>query len=90
MTKSSFPISFTVPPELKALLEVVPETGYYDSLSEFIRDAIRGFLKAEKGLKIAIVKHLYTAKKISLGKAAELLGASIKEAETLLKHMVLK
>ena len=87
MPKNSHPISFTVPPEIKNWLDAVTDTGYYDSLSEFLRDAIRSLLKNEKGLRTAMVSHLYQQEKISLGKAAELLETDMKEAEKMLKSM---
>jgi len=87
MAKNSYPISFTVPSEIKNWLDAVTETGYYDSLSEFLRDAIRSLLKSEKGLRTAMVSHLYAGGRISLGKAAELLETNLKEAEERLKSM---
>ena len=74
-------VSFTVPPDIKAILDTIPSLGYYDSLSEFLRDAIRSHLKANKGIAALIAFHLYKAKKISIGKATILTGASPEETQ---------
>ena len=82
-------LSFTVPSELKLYLEAIGHTGYYDSLSEFLRDAIRHMLQERKDLRIAMVYTLYKDKKITLGKAAELLGTNPQEAKELLQERTL-
>ena len=64
-------VTFTAPSDLKEILECIASTGYYDSLSEFLRDAIRSTLKTNKGLAALIAFQLYKAKKISIGKAAK-------------------
>ena len=74
-------ITFTVPTDLKAMLDTIPKTGYYDSLSEFLRDAIRTQLKANRGIATLIAFQLYKTKIISIGKAAVMLNTSSKEAE---------
>ena len=38
--KNSTVFTFTVPSELKMLLEAAQKIGYYDSLSEFLRDKL--------------------------------------------------
>jgi len=75
----SHTLSFTIPNELKLKLDAITKTGYYDSLSEFLRDAIRNLLNKNKDLRIAIAYELYKTKKISLGKAAEITHMSINE-----------
>ena len=79
--KTSQVITFTAPSELKEILDCVATTGYYDSLSEFLRDAIRTQLKTNRGIATLIAFQLYKTKKISIGKAAVMLNASPKEAE---------
>ena len=64
-------LSFTVPNDLKLKLDGITKTGYYDSLSEFLRDAIRGILDKNIDLRISLAFELYQNNKISLGKAAE-------------------
>ena len=83
-------LSFTVPPELKHKLEAVARTGYYDSVSEFLRDAIRTILEERKDLRIAMAYELYKAKKVPLGKAAEILEVSPGEAIEFFKDRELK
>lgn len=85
MAKSNT-LSFTVPDELKLKLDAVTKIGYYDSLSEFLRDAIRTLLGKNKDLRIALSYELYKQKKISLGKAAEIMQLSIKEVKDLFKE----
>ena len=84
--KNSTVFTFTVPSELKTTLEAVQTIGYYDSLSEFLRDAIRTTLKEKKHLRISIAYELYSQKKISLGKAAEIIQTSTEETKELLKN----
>ena len=76
-------LSFTVPPELKLKLDAITSIGYYDSLSEFLRDSIRHLLDNKKDLRIAIAFELYQKKLISLGKAAEVIGSSVEETKEL-------
>lgn len=79
-------ISFTVPKELKIKLDAISHTGYYDSLSEFLRDAIRNILKERKDLRIAMAYELYKSEKISIGKAAEILELSMAEIREIFKE----
>ncbi len=78
MAKSNT-LSFTVPDELKLKLDAITKIGYYDSLSEFLRDAIRNILTKNKDLRLAIGFELYKNKKITLGKAAEITHLSLNE-----------
>lgn len=78
MAKSNT-LSFTVPNELKLKLEAITKIGYYDSLSEFLRDAIRNLLTKNKDLRLAIAFELFKNKKITLGKAAEITHLPINE-----------
>ena len=64
--------SFTLPELMKKEIDVIPKTGYYASRSEFIRDAIRNFLRRNRDLRISIAIELYKAGDISLGRACEL------------------
>ncbi len=79
--KKSSVITFTVPPDLKQILEAAQQIGYYDSLSEFLRDSIRFTLEEKQHIRVAITHQLYQQKKIGLGKAAELLQLSLKETK---------
>lgn len=78
-------LSFTVPNDLKIKLEGITKTGYYDSLSEFLRDAIRNLLNQNKDLRIALTYELYKQKKISLGKASEIIQEKPEEVKALFK-----
>jgi len=77
-------ISFTLPRTLRMELGAVVETGYYDSVSEFLRDAMRTILSARKDLRIAIAVVLYKEGDISLGKAVEIAGVSYEEMKKIL------
>lgn len=77
-------ISFTVPEMLKMELGAIPDTGYYDSTSEFLRDAMRTILAARKDLRIAIASVLYKRGKISLGKAVEVADVNYEEMKKIL------
>jgi Arc/MetJ-type ribon-helix-helix transcriptional regulator len=79
--KNSTVFTFTVPPELKSLLEAAQKIGYYDSLSEFLRDCVRYTLDNKKNLRIAMAYELYSQEKISIGKAAEIIKSSIEETK---------
>lgn len=78
-------LSFTVPNDLKTKLEGITKTGYYDSLSEFLRDAIRSILDKNKDLRISLAYELFKEKKISLGKAAEIIQEKPEEVKALFK-----
>src|SRR3989344_5851160 len=77
-------MSFTVPKTLRLELGAIPDTGYYDSVSEFLRDAMRTILASRKDLRIAIATVLYKDGKISLGKAAEIADVNYEEMKRLL------
>ncbi len=79
MTTKSETLSFTVPEMLRLELGAIPKTGYYDSTSEFLRDAMRTLLTARKDLRIALASVLYTEGKISLGKAVEVADVNYEE-----------
>jgi len=79
-------VSFTLPETLRAELGAVVETGYYDSVSEFLRDAMRTILAARKDLRIAIACVLYKEEKISLGKAVEIAGVNYEEMKKILSE----
>ena len=86
MPAKSNVLSFTVPHDLKLKLEAITKIGYYDSLSEFLRDAIRNLLNKNQDIRIAIAYELYKNKRIPLGKAAEIIGTNIQEANHLFKE----
>ncbi len=86
MTAKSNVLSFTVPHDLKLKLGAVTKIGYYDSLSEFLRDAIRNQLNKNQDIRIAIAYELYQKKEISMGKAAEIIGTNIRDAKHLFKE----
>jgi len=84
--KTSSVITFTVPSEIKLVLEAAQQIGYYDSLSEFLRDSIRQMLKNNKDLRIAIAYELYTQKKINIGKASEIIQIPLEQTKELFQN----
>ncbi len=78
-------LSFTVPEDLKIKLEGITKTGFYDSLSEFLRDSIRTTLTQNKDLRIALAYELYKNNKISLGKASEIIQETPEQTKKLFK-----
>ena len=85
MAKSNT-ISFTVPNDIKLKLEAVTHIGHYDSLSEFLRDAIRSHFNNNRDLRISVAHLLHKNNKIGLGKAAEIVGEPIAETKELFKQ----
>jgi len=90
MAIKSETISFTVPKTLRLELGAIPETGYYDSTSEFLRDAMRTILAARKDLRVAIAVVLYKKEKISLGKAVEIADVNYEEMKKILYEKGIK
>ena len=80
-------VTFTAPRELKEILDAVSSVGYYDSLSEFMRDAVRSYFASHKGFAALVAFHLWKAKKISIGKAGVMMNASPEEVEEWLKRL---
>ncbi len=83
-------VSFTLPQMMKLELSAIPETGYYDSSSEFLRDAMRSLFKERKDLRLAIASILYKNEDISLGKAVEISGTSYSEMKKILSEKGIK
>ncbi|MEK6984506.1 MAG: UPF0175 family protein [Nanoarchaeota archaeon] len=90
MVAKSETMSFTVPKTLRLELGAIPETGYYDSVSEFLRDAMRTILAARKDLRIAVATVLYKQGKISLGKAVEIADINYEDMKKILVEKGIK
>ena len=84
MVIKSETLSFTVPEVLRMELGAVSKTGYYDSTSEFLRDAMRTLLASRKDLRIAIASVLYKEGTISLGKAVEIADVHYEDMKKIL------
>jgi Arc/MetJ-type ribon-helix-helix transcriptional regulator len=85
--RSSSVVTFTVPPDLKDILDVAGDLGFYDSLSEFLRDAVRNHIQENPALGALIAFHLVKAKRISIGKATLLTNASLEETKEMIKAL---
>ncbi len=90
MVATSETLSFTVPETLRLELGAIPKTGYYDSTSEFLRDAMRTLLAARKDLRLALASVLYREGKISLGKAVEIAEVDYEEMKKMLAEKGIK
>lgn len=90
MPAKSETLSFTVPKTLRMELSAIPETGYYDSVSEFLRDAMRTILSARKDLRIAVATVLYDKGNISFGKAVEIADVDYEEMKKILMNRKIK
>jgi len=90
MVSKSETLSITVPETLRLELGAIPKTGYYDSTSEFLRDAMRTLLAARRDLRIAIACTLYKEGKISLGKAVEIADVNYEEMKRMLVEKGIK
>ncbi len=90
MPAKSETLSFTVPKTLRMELSAIPETGYYDSVSEFLRDAMRTVLSARKDVRIAVATVLYDKGEISFGKAVEIADVSYEEMKSILSDRKIK
>ena len=73
--------SITLPDMLKRELEYIPLTKYYDSVEEFIKDAIETLLIARKDLRIEIACEMYKNGEISIGKVCEIAGLDIEKVK---------
>jgi len=78
-------VSMTLPDIIKKEVEAIPETGYYDSSSEFLRDAIRTILRERPELRIALACELYKKEEISLGRAMEIAEKDIESMKKILE-----
>lgn len=75
----------TLPDIIKREVDAIPETGYYDSRSEFLRDAIRTLLRERPELRVALACKLYEKKEISLGRAMEIAEEDIESMKGILE-----
>src|SRR3989338_5557165 len=90
MVIKSETVCFTVPEVLRLELGAIPRTGYYDSTSEFLRDAMRTLLASRKDLRMALASVLYKDGKISLGKAVEIADVGYEEMKKILVERGIK
>jgi len=75
----------TLPDMIKREVDAISETGYYDSSSEFLRDAIRTILRERPELRVALACELYKEEEISLGRAMEIAEKDIESMKEILE-----
>ncbi|MFW6048478.1 MAG: UPF0175 family protein [Candidatus Natronoplasma sp.] len=78
-------VSMTLPEIIKREVDAIPETGYYDSRSEFLRDAIRTLLRERPELRVSLACKLYENGEISLGRAMEIAEEDIESMKDILE-----
>lgn len=78
------PSSYSLPELVKKEVDALVKSGYYSSKSDVVKDALRHLLDSKKNLRLAAAVELYKSKEISLGKAAEIAGASLVEFKEIL------
>ncbi|MFQ6092485.1 MAG: UPF0175 family protein [bacterium] len=66
----------------KEELRYIPLTGLYDSLEEFLKDAILTLLAARKDLRLEIACRMFKDGEISIGKACEISGLDIERMKS--------
>jgi len=66
--------------EIKALIK----SGYYGSVDEAVKDAFRTLLNVKPDLRTVAAVELYKEGEVSLGKAAEIAGATTVEFKDIL------
>ena len=76
-------INIEFPEQLKKELEVITKTGHYNSMSEFIKDAVKTILAARKDLRVSIAVELYKDG-YSLEKVAEIADVDYDEMKRIL------
>lgn len=61
------------------------DLGLYDSERDVIQDGIRHILRSHPEYKIEIAVEKYKQQKVSIGKAADIVGVSLEEMKEILK-----
>lgn len=70
-------IEVTIPESLEEGFDAIPSTGLYESVAEFVSEAIKTLWAARKDLRLEIACRLYAQGKISIGRACEIAEVNI-------------
>lgn len=65
-------IEITTPEALEEGFDAIPSTGLYESVAEFVSEAMRTLWAARKDLRVEIACRLYAQGEISIGRACEI------------------
>jgi predicted HTH domain antitoxin len=76
--------TFEVPPLLEKELRALIKSGYYGSVEDALKDAVRTLLRVNPDLRTVTAVELYKEGEISLGKAAEIAGVTTIEFKDIL------
>ena len=77
-------IEITIPESLEEGFDAIPATGLYESLGEFVSEAIKMLWVARKDLRLEIACRLYAQGEISIGKACEIAEVDIENFKGIL------
>ena len=77
---------FNLPEIVKKEVKALIKSGYYDSVDEVASDAFRTLLNVKPDLKMTAAIELYKEGRISLNKAAEMVGVSTIEFKDILSN----
>jgi len=75
---------FEVPPVLEKELRALIKSGYYRSVEDALKDALRTLLRVKPDLRTVAAVELYKEGEVSLGKAAEIAGVTTIEFKDIL------
>jgi len=79
------PSTYSIPKIYEDEIEAVVDAGYYSSKSDVIRDALRLLFESKKNLKISAAIEMYKKGKVTLSKAAEIVGIDTVSFKEILK-----
>jgi predicted HTH domain antitoxin len=77
-------IEVTVPESLEEGFDAIPATGLYESVAEFVSEAIKTLWVARKDLRLEVACRLYAQGEISIGKACEMADVDIERFKNIL------
>ena len=75
---------FEVPPVLEKELRALIKSGYYGSVEDALKDALRTLLRVKPDLRTMAAVELYKEGEVSLSKAAEIAGVTTIEFKDIL------
>ena len=79
-------LTLELPDILERELNLIPETGLYDTKEEFVVEAIKTLLAARKDVRLSIACKLYENGETSLGGACRIADVDIETMKAELHH----
>ncbi len=77
-------IEVTIPEPLDEGFDLIPATGLYESVAEFVSEAMRTLWVARKDLRMEIACRLYAQGEISIGRACKIAEVDIESFKKVL------